>query len=155
MGSGKFKIWKTKNLGFFEKWPPGPPQKGKKPKKGYFWSLGTQMAYQKNFQRFSGWGVEKYVAAHWTAPLTIWHNIFLLNGVCDLLLTSNAMKKKFHQVFMKQEAGKLILPGSRQTDFRLQTPSEIKITILYLSISHMKKLLDVRCNNNIFGKLSR
>ena len=53
--------------------------------------------------------------------LTIWHNIFLLNGVCDLLLTSNAMKKKFHQVFMKQEAGKLILPGSRQTDFRLQT----------------------------------
>ena len=65
--------------------------------------------------------------------LTIWHNIFLLKGVCDLLLTSNAMKKKFHQVFMKQEAGKLILPGSRQTDFRLQTPSEIKITILYLS----------------------
>ena len=87
--------------------------------------------------------------------LTIWHNIFLLNGVCDLLLPSNTMKKKFHQVFMKQEAGKLILPGSRQTDFRLQTPSEIKITILYLSISHMKKLLDVRCNNNIFGKLSR
>ena len=27
--------------------------------------------------------------------LTIWHNIFLLNGVCDLLLTSNAMKKNF------------------------------------------------------------
>ena len=68
MGSGKFKIWKTKNLGFFEKWPPGPPQKGKKPKKGYFWSLGTQMAYQKNFRRFLGRGVEKYVAAHWTAP---------------------------------------------------------------------------------------
>ena len=53
-----------KNLGIFEKWPPGPPQKGKKPKKGYFWSLGTQMAYQKNFQRFLGRGVEKYVAAH-------------------------------------------------------------------------------------------
>ena len=71
MGSGKFKIWKTKNLGFFEKWPPGPPQKGKKTKKGYFWSLGTQMAYQKNFRQFSGRGVEKYVAAHWMAPSVI------------------------------------------------------------------------------------
>ena len=47
---------------------PRAPPKRKKPKKGYFWSLGTQMAYQKNFRRFSGRGVEKYVAAHWTAP---------------------------------------------------------------------------------------
>ena len=56
---------------------PGPPKKGKKPKKGYFWSLGTQMAYQKNFRRFSGRGVKKYVAAHRTAPIALLNTFFL------------------------------------------------------------------------------
>ena len=73
-GSGKFKFWKTPILGFFEKGPPGAPQKVKNQFWWYFWGLGTHMASQKKFHPFSGPGGIKCVQADWTAPTAKLHN---------------------------------------------------------------------------------
>ena len=51
-GSRKFKIWKTKNLGFFEKWPQGPPKRVKNQKKGIFGHLGPKWLTKKIFVNF-------------------------------------------------------------------------------------------------------
>ena len=67
-GSGKFKIWKMSNLGFFEKWPPEAPKKGKIQFWWVPWWFWTPMLHQKKFCPFSGPGVIKYVHAYWTAP---------------------------------------------------------------------------------------
>ena len=67
-GSGKFKIWKMSNLGFFEKWPPEAPKKGKNQFWWVPWWFWTPMLHQKKFRPFSGPGVIKRVHAHWTAP---------------------------------------------------------------------------------------
>ena len=67
-GSGKFKIWKMSNLGFFEKWPPEAPKKGKNQFWWVPWWFWTPMLHQKKFRSFSGPGVIKRVHAHWTAP---------------------------------------------------------------------------------------
>ena len=69
-GSGKFKIWKMSNLGFFEKWPPEAPKKGKNQFWWVPWWFWTPMLHQKKFRPFSGPGVIKRVHAHWTAPVT-------------------------------------------------------------------------------------
>ena len=68
MGSGKFKIWKTSILGFFEKWPPGAPKNGKNQFWWVPWWFWTPMVHQKKFRPFSGRGVIKCVHAYWTAP---------------------------------------------------------------------------------------
>ena len=70
-GSGKFKIWKMSNLGFFEKWPPEAPKKGKNQFWWVPWWFWTPMLHQKKFRPFSGPGVIKRVHAHWTAPIKI------------------------------------------------------------------------------------
>ena len=67
-GSGKFKNWKMSNLGFFEKWPPEAPKKGKNQFWWVPWWFWTPMLHQKKFRPFSGPGVIKRVHAHWTAP---------------------------------------------------------------------------------------
>ena len=66
--SGKFKIWKTSILGFFGKWPPETPKKGKNQFWWVPWWFWTPMVQQKKFRPFLGRGVIKCVHAYWTAP---------------------------------------------------------------------------------------
>ena len=87
-GSGKFKIWKMSNLGFFEKWPPEAPKKGKNQFWWVPWWFWTPMLHQKKFRPFSGPGVIKRVHAHWTAPYVFKVcaiNTFTLQKHTDLL----------------------------------------------------------------------
>ena len=79
-GSRKFKIWKTSILGFFGKWPPETPKKGKNQFWWVPWWFWTPMVHQKKFHPFSGPGVIKCVHAHWTAP---YRNVSYI--LCSLL----------------------------------------------------------------------
>ena len=56
--SGKFKIWKMSNLGYFEKWPPEAPKKGKNQFWWVPWWFWTPMLEKKNSSIF-GTGCHK------------------------------------------------------------------------------------------------
>ena len=104
-GSGKFKIWKMSNLGFFEKWPPEAPKKGKNQFWWVPWWFWTPMLHQKKFRPFLGPGVIKYVHAYWTAPFI---NAQILKIQVDKLVQS----KSSHNVFCSKQCNKAYNQGN-------------------------------------------